>query len=272
MTGPLFIIGGHEDRDPKGRRTILAAIAARLGGGKLVIATTASPSHTGYFDEYRDAFAGLHEGELVELYIDRRSEADAPETRDLLEGARGIFFTGGNQMRLTSMIAGTAVGAWLQRLHGEGGLIAGTSAGASAMSATMLVSGDSDDSGRRGAVEMAPGLGLLESVIIDQHFAQRGRIGRLVAALAAAPGSLGLGLDEDTAAIVEHGRLEVIGSGATYVLDGTGVGYSNVSEVRSGTPITVHDLTLHVLGHGGALDLTGRKPLVPPSGGEEKHG
>ncbi len=262
MTGPLFIIGGHEDRAPEGRRTILAAIAKRLGGGKLVIATTASPSRTGYFEEYEAAFEGLHEGELVELYLDQRSEAEGSETRDLVEGARGIFFTGGNQTRLVSMIAGTAVGAWLEHLHREGGVIAGTSAGASAMSATMLVSGDSDDSGRRGAVEMAPGLGLLEGTIIDQHFAQRGRIGRLVAALAAAPGSLGLGLDEDTAAVVEDALLSVIGSGAAYVLDASGVSYANVAEVRSGDPITVHDLSLHVLGSGGVFDLAERKPMV----------
>jgi len=271
MTGPLFIMGGHEDRDPEGRRTILAAIAKRLGGGRLVIATTASPSRTGYFEEYEAAFAGLHEGELVELYLDRRSEADEAATLELLAGARGIFFTGGNQTRLVSMIAGTAVADWLQHLHEDGGLIAGTSAGASAMSATMLVAGDSDESGRRGAVEMAPGLGLLEGTIIDQHFAQRGRIGRLVAALAAAPGSLGLGLDEDTAAVVEDGRLAVIGSGAAYLLDAAGVGYTDVSEVRSGTAITVHDLALHVLGHNATFDLARRKPL-PPSDGEADHG
>lgn len=264
--GPLFIIGGHEDRDPEGRRTILAAIAGRLGGGKLVIATTASPSRTGYFEEYAAAFADLHAGELVELYLDQRSDADAPATRDLLEGARGIFFTGGNQTRLTSMIAGTAVATWLQRLHDEGGLIAGTSAGASAMSATMLVAGDSDDSGRRGAVEMAPGLGLLEGTIIDQHFAQRGRIGRLVAALAAAPGSLGLGLDEDTAAVVEDGVLSIVGSGAAYVLDPSAVSHSNVAAVRAGAPITVHGLRLHVLGEGAAFDLARRTPLAPPRG------
>lgn len=270
MTGPLFIIGGHEDRDPEGRRTILTEIARRLGGGKLVVATTASPSRTGYLEEYEAAFAGLHEGDLVELYLDQRSEADAPPTLDLLEGARGIFFTGGNQTRLVSMIAGTAVHEWLRQLHDEGGLIAGTSAGASAMSTTMLVAGDSDESGRRGAVEMAPGLGLLEGTIIDQHFAQRGRIGRLVAALAAAPGSLGLGLDEDTAAVVEDGSLTVIGSGAAYLLDAAGVSHSDVSQVRAGQAITVHDLGLHVLGSGAGFDLAGRRPHVP-TGGNGKH-
>ncbi len=269
--GPLFIIGGHEDRDPDGRRTILAAIAKRLGGGKLVIATIASHSRTGYFDDYRAAFEGLHRGELVELYLDQRSDADSPATLDLVEGASGIFFTGGNQTRLVSMVAGTALGAWLARLHEEGGLIAGTSAGASAMSATMLVSGDSDDSGRRGAVAMAPGLGLMEDTIIDQHFAQRGRIGRLVAALAAAPGSLGLGLDEDTAAVVEDGKLSVIGSGAAYLLDPAGVSFSDVSEVRTGAPITVHDLCAHVLGTGAEFDLATRKPLAV-SDEDARHG
>ncbi|WP_073975362.1 cyanophycinase [Erythrobacter donghaensis] len=262
--GPLFIIGGHEDRDQEGRRHILAAVAERLAGGKLVIATIASPSRTGYFEDYRAAFADLHEGELVELYLDQRSEADAPATRDIMEGARGIFFTGGNQTRLTTMVAGTAVEAWLKRLHHGGGLIAGTSAGASAMSATMLVSGDSVESGRRGAVEMAPGLGLVANTIIDQHFAQRGRMGRLVAALAAAPGSLGLGLDEDTAAVVENGQIRVMGSGAAYVLDAAELSYSDVAEVRAGTPITVHDMRLHVLGAGAGFDLVERQPLVPP--------
>lgn len=269
MSGPLFIIGGHEDRDPEGRRTILAAIAKRLGGGKLVIATIASPSRTGYFEEYQAAFAGLHEGELVELYLDQRDEADAPATLDLLEGARGFFFTGGNQTRLVSMISGTAVHERLRKLHREGGLVAGTSAGASAMSTTMLVSGDSDESGRRGAVEMAPGLDLIDGTIIDQHFAQRGRIGRLVAVLAAAPGSLGLGLDEDTAVVVEDGTLTAMGSGAAYILDAAATTFSDVAEIRSGSAITVHDLRLHVLGAGGMFDLAVRQPKAPPKGGKD---
>jgi len=269
--GPLFIIGGHEDRDPDGPRTILTAVAERVRGGKLVIATIASPSREGYFADYQAAFADLHEGELVELYLDRRSEADAPETLDLVEGARGIFFTGGDQTRLVSMVAGTALGAWLERFHRDGGVIAGTSAGASAMSATMLVSGESEASGRTGAVSMAPGLGLIETAIIDQHFAERGRIGRLIAAVAAAPGSLGLGLDEDTAAVVEAGMLRVLGSGAAYLIDGTAVTFSDVAEVRADKPITVHGLALHVLGTGARFDIANRELAVtPPDRGEDK--
>ncbi len=269
--GPLFVIGGHEDRDPDGRRTILAAIADRVGGGKLVIATIASSSREGYFADYKAAFADLHEGELVELYLDRRGEADAPETLDLVEEARGIFFTGGDQTRLVSMVAGTALGAWLERFHRQGGVIAGTSAGASAMSATMLVSGESEASGRSSAVSMAPGLGLIEAAIIDQHFAERGRIGRLIAAVAAAPGSLGLGLDEDTAAVIADGKLRILGSGAAYVLDGSEVTYSNVAEVRADKPITVHGLTLHVFGAGACFDIAARRPeVMPPDRGEDK--
>lgn len=264
--GPLFIIGGHEDRDPHGPRDILAAIAERIAGDKLVIATIASPSREGYFEEYTAAFADLHDGELTELYLDQRSDADTRETLDLLEGARGIFFTGGDQTRLVSMVAGTALGEWLDRFSGKGGLIAGTSAGASAMSATMLVSGRGDASARSDAVAMAPGLGLARGMIIDQHFAERGRIGRLIAAVAAAPDAIGLGLDEDTAAVLEHGTVRIIGSGAAYVLDGAQITCSDVSEVRAGVPITVHDLTLHVLGAGAGFDLADRRPALTPPG------
>lgn len=260
--GPLVIIGGHEDRDPAGRRTILAAIAERLGGGKLVIATIASPSRSGYFADYEAAFADLHEGELVELYLDERREGGEDATLALVEDARGIFFTGGDQLRLTSMVSGTALGEWLHRFHREGGLVAGTSAGASAMSATMLVAGESDASGRIGEISMAPGFGLAPEVIIDQHFAERGRIGRLVAALAAAPQVLGLGLDEDTAAVLEDGRFAVIGSGAAYVIDAAGAAHSNIASARSGDPVALHDARLHVLTAGCAFDLAARTALA----------
>src|SRR4051812_22330700 len=205
--GPLIIIGGGEDRDPKGERRILREIARRVRGGKLVLATVASHEPQGYFDEYRDAFADLGLGELVELYVEDRAEAGDREKLEVLDDAAGIFFTGGDQLRITSQIGDSGIEARVRTLYARGGLVAGTSAGASVMSETMLVGGASAATHRIGDLHMAPGLGLVRDAIIDQHFAERGRFGRLIGAVAHNPRVLGLGIDEDTAAIVEDSLL-----------------------------------------------------------------
>jgi cyanophycinase len=259
--GTLIIIGGHEDRDPEGEREILREVARRLRGGKLVLATVASHQPEGYYTDYQKAFADIHDGELVELYVEDRCEAGDLEKLRVLDDAAGIFFSGGDQLRITSQIGDTGIEAKVRALYARGGLIAGTSAGASAMSDTMLVRGASSVTHRLGGLNMAPGLGLIRDVIIDQHFAERGRFGRLLGAIAHNPRVLGIGIDEDTATIVEGGMLSVIGSGGVYVVDGEGVSYSNVAEGRPEGVLSIHDVRVHVLGQGDSFDLGERRPV-----------
>ncbi|WP_114951214.1 cyanophycinase [Sphingosinicella terrae] len=259
--GCLIIIGGGEDRDPKGRRTILREVARKIHGGKLVLATVASHQPEGYFDEYETAFGDLDIGELVELYVEDRCEAGDRDKLLVLDDAAGIFFSGGDQLRITSQIGDSGIEAKVRALFDRGGVIAGTSAGASVMSDVMLVRGTSAETHRIGDLHMAPGLGLIRDVIIDQHFAERGRFGRLIGAVAHNPRILGIGIDEDTAALVEGDRFEVIGSGAVYVVDGAGVTHSNVAEADLDRVLSMHGVRVHVLGTGDRFDLRERKPI-----------
>jgi cyanophycinase len=245
--GCLIIIGGHEDRDPAGDRAILREVARHVRGGKLVLATVASHQPEGYFDEYQKAFADLDVGELVELYVEERAEAHDREKLSVLDDAAGVFFSGGDQLRITSQIGDTGIEAKVRRLYERGGVVAGTSAGASVMSETMLIKGTSRETHRIGDLHMAPGMGLIRDVIIDQHFAERGRFGRLIGAVAHNPRVLGLGLDEDTAAVVAGDSFRVIGSGAVYVVDGADVSYCNVAEARAECALSMHDVRVHVL-------------------------
>ncbi len=256
--GPLIIIGGHEDKED--RKVILSEVARRLKGGKLVVATVASHEPEGYFDAYKAAFGALGVNDLVEFYVQERSETLAEDALVCLENAAGVFFTGGDQLRISSQIGDTPVERRVREIHAQGGVIAGTSAGASVMSETMLVRGSSAESHRIGDLHMAPGLGLLRNAIIDQHFAERGRIGRLLGAVAQNPRVLGIGLDENTAAVIEGSAFKVLGSGAVYVVDGADVTHSNVAEARPERALSMYDVRMHVLGAGDGFDLTERRP------------
>lgn len=259
--GPLIAIGGHEDKE--GKRLILHAIAERLDRGRLVIATIASHEPEGYFDAYREAFAALGVTDLVELYVDDRAEANEPAHKALIDGAAGIFFTGGDQLRIVSQLGDTPLETAVRDLHARGGVIAGTSAGASAQSETMLIGGSDGESYRIGELHMAPGLGLIPGVIIDQHFAERGRIGRLLGAVAHNPRILGIGIDEDSAIVVEGQSFTVIGSGAVTIVDAEHVTRSNIAEAKPQRVLSIYNVTLHALSAGDGFDLATRKPCSP---------
>jgi cyanophycinase len=261
--GCLIIIGGHEERDPKGERKILREVARHVRNGKLVLATIASRKPEGYFEEYEKAFADLGIGELVELYLYHRQEAWDREKLQVLDDAAGIFFSGGDQLRITSQIGDTGIEAKVRALYERGGLVAGTSAGAAVMSETMLVKGTSRETHRIGDLDMAPGLGLIRDVIVDQHFAERGRFGRLIGAVADNPRILGLGIDENTAAVVEDSSIKVFGAGAVYVVDGSQSSYSNVGDAQTDFTLAIHNLTVHVLAEGNGFDLKSRRPSPP---------
>ena len=259
--GPLIIIGGHEDKE--GEKTILKAVADQVRGGKLVLATIASHEPDGYFESYQQAFGELGVTDLVELYVNDRSETHDAEKLKVFEGAAGVFFSGGDQLRIASQIGDTPIERRVADIHRAGGLVAGTSAGASVMSETMLVGGASSESYRIGELRMAPGLGLIRNAIIDQHFAERGRIGRLLGAVAHNPRILGIGIDENTAIIARSNHFDVIGSGAVYVVDAEGATQSNIAAAGVATALSIHEVRMHVLASGDGFDLAARTPAPP---------
>lgn len=258
--GSLIIIGGHEDKE--GDREILRAVAEQVNGGRLVVATVASHQPEGYFDSYKRAFADLGVADLVELYVNERSESLDLDATQTLKGAAGVFFSGGDQLRISSQIGDTPIERLVREIYEGGGVIAGTSAGAAVMSDTMLVRGSSAESHRIGDLHLAPGLGLVKDAIIDQHFAERGRIGRLLGAVAQNPRVLGIGIDEDTAIRVEGTRFEVLGVGGVYVVDGSGVTHSNIAEAEPDRTLSMHDVRVHVLSRSDQFDLAARRPIA----------
>ncbi len=263
-SGPLFIIGGHEDRE--GEKKILRAVAERVGSGKLVVATVASEEPEDLWQEYRKAFRGLGVKKIEHLNVNNREEALDEKQVKIVEGASAVFFTGGDQLRITSQLGDSLVYRTINRIYEEGGTIAGTSAGASVMSGTMLIDGEAEQSHRlAGMLRMAPGLGLIQDVVIDQHFAERGRLGRLLGAVTQNPAVLGIGIDENTAICVENDRFLVLGEGAVYVVDGELASYSNIGEADKDRVLSVYDVKLHVMSEGHGYDLRERRPLPPPA-------
>jgi cyanophycinase len=262
-SGSLMIVGGGEEKVADNE--ILREVAKRVGKGRLIVTTVASHQPEGYFEPYEKVFHELGISDVVELSIRERDEAKDEETLKMFDGATGVYFTGGDQLRITGQIGGTPFFQRLQRLYDEGGIIAGTSAGASVMCETMLVSGSSRESHRIGDLHMAPGLGLVRDAIIDQHFAQRGRMGRLLGAVAQNPRVLGIGIDEDTAICVEHEKyFRVLGSGAVYVVDGEEVIHSNIADERKDRALSLYGVKLHVLSRLDEFDLEKRCPYPSP--------
>src|ERR1044072_8990065 len=257
----LIIIGGHEDRS--NNKVILSEVAKRVGAGKLVVTTVAMANGTEQlFEQYERAFRSLGVKHLYNLEISERAECRVPGKLKILDDAVGVFFTGGDQIKITSQIGDTPIFQRIHEIYEDGGVVAGTSAGAAVMSETMLVEGGGENSHViGGSVRMAPGLGLIEDVIIDQHFMERGRFGRLVGAVAQNPKNLGIGIDEQTAIVVERGNgFYVLGSGGVYVIDGTGVTYSNVAEEDPKKTISIYNVRMHMLSQGHRFDLIKRLP------------
>jgi len=261
MDRTLIIIGGHEDRTAD--KVILGEVARRVGSGKLVVSTVAMKNNPNeLFEQYEQAFRALGVKHLFKLEINAREEATRDSKLRILDDAVGVFFTGGDQVKITSQIGDTPIFRRVQEIYEAGGVIAGTSAGAAVMSETMLVQGGDEESHViGGSVRMAPGLGLIEGVIIDQHFMERGRVGRLIGAVAQNPKNLGIGIDEQTAIVVEREKeFYVLGSGAVYVIDGTEVSYSNVAEQDLKKTLSIYDMKVHMLSQGHRFDLIAVRP------------
>ncbi|NMO15042.1 cyanophycinase [Pyxidicoccus fallax] len=259
-SGRLVIIGGHEDKEKD--RVILRQVARCARGGRVVVCTVASDVPGELWETYQRTFQDIGCKDVVRLDIEQRADLLVDPPLDILDGADVFFFTGGGQLKITTRFAGTRLCAAVEEFYRQGGTVAGTSAGAAAMSDTMLVTGNSRESHKIGeTLQMAPGLGFLRDVIIDQHFAERGRIGRLLGAVAQNPRFIGLGIDEDTAVVVEREEsFTVIGSGAVYVADAEDVTYTNVAEEESSRTLSIFNVRLHVLSQGDHYDLRTRRP------------
>jgi len=263
VKGNLIIIGGAEDK--YGESRILKQVVEAAGGSdaSIMVLTTATEKPLEVGNEYRMAFQRLGVKDIEVLDINSRNEANNDEYVQKISRCTGIFLTGGDQLRITSIIGGTKAHRALLKAYSDGVVIAGTSAGASVMSGTMIVDGDSNEPARKCTLKMAPGLGLLEDAIIDQHFDQRGRIGRLLCGVAENPYILGIGIDEDTAIrVYPDAHLEVLGSNAVTIIDGRSIKSSNVSELKPDEILAITDVTLHVLPFGYGYDLKNRKVLT----------
>jgi cyanophycinase len=211
--GTLFIIGGAEDREDT--KEILSSLAERIGSGKLVISTLASDYGDELWEVYRKLFTSLGVKSVKHLGLNHRDETSKDPRLDMLADAKAVFFTGGDQFKITTRLGGTALSEHIEEIYRRGGIIGGTSAGATALGEMMLVVIPGAGITKVGdALHMTPGLGLAKNMIIDQHFSERGRIRRLLGAVAQNPRMLGVGVDEDTAIVVESdGTLNTLGSG-----------------------------------------------------------
>jgi cyanophycinase len=270
--GPLIIIGGGEEKGDSDKRAILREVArvAIKQKARLVVVTVATHLPQELGGDYIHTFKKLGVHQVDVLDVRTRDEAFSEASLKKLADAAVIFFTGGDQLRITSQIGGSPLFQRMLELHDAGGVIAGTSAGAAAVPETMLISGASEESPRVASLGMAPGLGLLKGVVVDSHFAERGRLGRLLGAVAQNPYNLGLGIDENTAIVVENDRqFHVIGTGAVYVIDGSRICYSSLSERDQDGSMSIYGVTLHVLGEGDRYDLSTRQP-IPKAEGEER--
>jgi cyanophycinase len=253
--GWIIPIGGAENKEND--RHILERFV-RCSGGRdadIVVIPTASRLHeTG--PRYEKLFKEIGAARVDVMDFDTRRDCQEPGRLRRLEEASGIFFTGGNQLRLTTLLGGTPVAKLVRTRNASGVSVGGTSAGASILSEHMIAFGDEGSSVISGSVRLAPGLGLTNRFIIDQHFRQRDRLGRLLTALAYNPFAIGIGLDEDTAAFIGPDEtVEVEGSGGVTIVDAADVSYSSMDSVTEGQPVCMLGLRLHVLVAGATFNL-----------------
>jgi cyanophycinase len=258
--GPIMAIGGAEDKlDDK---LILATFAQIAGGAnaKIAIVPTASSIESAG-ERYKALFLSMGASAANVVFIESRDDANGDAPLELLEDATGIFLTGGNQMRLSAIVGGTEAARLVKARHLSGAIVAGTSAGASILSSHMVAFGASGETPRQRMASMVAGFGLVPDLIIDQHFRQRDRIGRLLALVASNPGLLGVGVDEDTAALIgANGVLEVIGRSGVTIVDGTHM-FSDIFQVKGHGPITISGAVLHVLTAGRRFDI-GQRAMI----------
>ncbi len=266
--GPVMPIGGAEDKD--GKSDILTRFVELAGGSsaRSVLSPSASEEPEDAARQYTKAFGELGVNDVNVLDIAEREDANADSSLETLSSATGIYISGGAQARLVDLLVGTKAMECIRQRNAEGIVVAGTSAGASVLASHMMLGGtgeagnSSDAAARKHMVEMVAGLGLLQDVIVDQHFSERGRMGRLLSAYAANPGLLCVGLDEDTAVVIDgDGCLQALGTGMVTVVDGRDA-RSDYFEREEGEVLTVADSHLSVLGPDRRFDLRQRRVVM----------
>lgn len=263
--GALVIIGGAEDKT--GDCAILRRFVALAGGerARVVVIAVASEQQTNLSNVYLEVFKRIGVEDVRALGIAHRERANVPSAVESVERATGVFFTGGSQLRITRLLGGTLLDRVLHRRHAGGLVLAGTSAGAAMMPGVMIAGGvEPVTSLRAGAVELAPGMEFISGVIIDQHFEERGRLRRLLAAVAQYPHDLGVGIDENTAVVVRGEQLEVIGAGAVTIVDACEMTHTNLASAERNALLAVSGVKIHVLPACYRFDLQNRSVVLPP--------
>jgi cyanophycinase len=257
--GWIIPIGGAEEKD--NTPAILRRFVQLAGGDQadiVVLPTASQLKSTG--PRYERIFAELGAARVTALDFDTRRDCEEPSRVDRLQRATGVFFTGGNQLRLSTLIGGTPIAKTVRQMNAAGVPVAGTSAGAAFISEHMIAFGDEGSTPVAGSVRLAPGMGLTNRFIIDQHFRQRDRLGRLLTALAYNPFAVGIGLDEDTAAfIAPDNTVHVEGSGGITVVDAAEVNFSSMDSVAEGQPVCLLGVKLHILTRGATYNLHTRR-------------
>lgn len=265
--GTLMIVGGAEDKLRK--RTVLTEFVRASGGERAKIAVIATASSLGseIVDVYAALFTRLGAAEVISIRPETREQARDAAFVDGLADVTGIFMTGGNQLKLSGVICGTPFGDAIHEARRRGAVIAGTSAGASIQSSHMVAFGTGGSTAKQRMTQVAAGLGLVENCVIDQHFEQRNRHGRLLMIVAQSPQLLGMGVDEDTAALVTvedgHEILRVIGRGAVTIFDPSNI-VTDAHEAPRSSPLLTSGVIMHVLPDGATFDLTSRTLVRTP--------
>jgi cyanophycinase len=263
--GWIVPVGGAEDK--VGPSEVLKRFLQLAGGDQariVIIPTASSLEETGA--RYEKLFRKLGADEAKSLPIQARPDATKDEWLKYIEQASGIFLTGGNQLRLSSVLGGTAVAKSIRKVNARGVVVGGTSAGAAILSEHMIASGSEGPTPTMGSVSLAPGFGLTNKVVIDQHFRQRDRIGRLLSALAFNPFAVAIGLDEDTAAFIDPDDvIHVDGAGSITLLDGSHLEHSSIADADKDQPLCLTNVRLHVLTRGGTFNLSTRRAHPPTS-------
>ena len=258
QTGQLIIIGGAEDKE--GECKILREFIRRAGGrdARIVVMTVATslPGEVG--SEYRYLFERLGADRVEIVDTERREDASYYRNLEIIEDATGVFFTGGDQARITEVLKDSEIDRLLHQKFDRGLVIAGTSAGAAMMPDIMIVEGEGETNPRLDTVTLEPGMGFLPQVAIDQHFSQRGRLGRFVSALIQQPAVLGFGIDENTAIAVDGDEIEVIGDGAVTIVDVANISHTNLNESLHDEALAICGAKLHILPDGYRFSLKQR--------------
>lgn len=275
--GCLIPVGGAEDKGPTNRRTPagkrfdffeegilrrIIRIVEQIDCPKIELITTASSIPDQVEKTYRAAFQQLGCSDLEHLFITDRHQVDTPEHLERIHKCNCIIFTGGDQLRLSTILGGTQLLALIQHHYQTRPIVvAGTSAGAMAMGATMIYDGNAARAHLKGEIKFTTGFGFINNMIIDTHFEKRGRFNRLAQAVAIQPGMLGVGLAEDTGVIIaQHGQMEVIGSGIVTLVNGATINHTNLADISDRDPISVDNLTVHILAAGDKYDLNSHQP------------